>query len=67
MPVHEMQAAEQSDDFRLNVAFMRACMDDKAQVGAALILAERAGRARPASVARCHVAGSTRLAWDLGV
>lgn len=24
-------AAEQSDDFRLNVAFMRACMDDKAQ------------------------------------
>ena len=41
-PSAVLQAAEQSDDFRLNVAFMRACMDDKAQVGACCCFTHRA-------------------------
>lgn len=52
-----LQAAEQSDDFRLNVALMRACMDDKAQASLGW-LASQSAVATSAAGAQLVTSGS---------
>ena len=61
-PSPVLQAAEQSDDFRLNVAFMRACMDDKAQVGAGCCCTHQVHRSAAGYLFHAH-AWMTRRRW----